>query len=116
MCNACRRSSTVGWSSLAGGVPGAHRRLVDGHSECDALLRRQHAVVSRAQLHDRGLTYNGITAQVAAGRWQRPLPGVIVVFTGPLPALTTCCAALLYAGADAVLSHSTAGVLWQLVP
>jgi very-short-patch-repair endonuclease len=62
----------------------------------------------------RGITRHGIAANLAAGRWQRPLPGILVVFTGPLPAVTWRWAALLYA-APAVLSHETAGALWSLV-
>jgi len=85
-------------------------------SDWGLLLRRQAGAVSRAQLLARGITVKGMVAHVAAGRWQRPLPGVLVTFTGPMPPMTICWTALLYAGAGALLSHTTAGVLWQLIP
>jgi hypothetical protein len=51
---------------------------------------------------------------VESGRWQSPFPRVFVAFSGPIPLLTLQYAALLYAGAGAVLSHESAGSLWRL--
>jgi hypothetical protein len=58
-------------------------------AEWTTIRRRQEGAVSRAQLCARGVTPAAMRANVAAGRWQRPLPGVFVTFTGPLPLLTT---------------------------
>ncbi|SHN47099.1 hypothetical protein SAMN05443668_12055 [Cryptosporangium aurantiacum] len=85
-------------------------------SDWDALRVRQHGAVTRSQLLAHGVTVKTMVSHVAAGRWQRPLPGVLVTFTGPMPPMTICWAALLYAGSGAVLSHTTAGVLWRLLP
>jgi very-short-patch-repair endonuclease len=63
-----------------------------------------------------GYSRGRIDAQVTARRWQRPIPGIYVVFTGPLPARTICWVALLHAGGGAALSHATAGVLWRILP
>ena len=81
-----------------------------------SLLRRQEGAVSRVQLLARGLNGAEIAAHLAAGRWQCPIPGVYVTFTGPLPAPTRLWVALLQAGHDACLSHVTAGELWRLLP
>lgn len=81
-----------------------------------ALLRRQEGAVSRGQLLARGWSRGAITARLAARRWQRPIPGVYVTFTGPLPLLTKLWVALLHAGPGTVLSHETAASRWQLVP
>jgi hypothetical protein len=53
---------------------------------------------------------------VQSGRWQSPYPRVYVAFSGPMPLLTVQHAALLYAGAGAVLSHQSAGRFWRLCP
>lgn len=74
----------------------------------DSVLARQCGVVSRRQLLDAGTTRKWIEMQLAAQRWQRVHPGVYATFTGPLPREAVVWAALLYAGAGAVLSHHTA--------
>ncbi|SHM44430.1 DUF559 domain-containing protein [Cryptosporangium aurantiacum] len=80
------------------------------------LLAHQQGAVSRTQLLAHGVSAADIAANLAAKRWQRPIPGIYVTFTGPLPFLTRIWVALLHAGPDAVLSHETAGVLWRLLP
>jgi hypothetical protein len=52
-------------------------------------------------------TYRIRTA-VRGGRWQEPLPGVVVGHTGPLTRVERWQAALEYAGDGAVLSHRSA--------
>jgi very-short-patch-repair endonuclease len=80
------------------------------------LIARQHGAVSRAQLRAQGITAGGIAANLSAGRWQRALVGVYVVFTGPLPEGTRFWIALLRCGRPAALSHQTAGRLWGILP
>lgn len=82
----------------------------------DILLRRQKGAISRTQVVELGLNGAQIAAHLKSGRWQRPIPGIYVTFTGPLPPLTRYWVALLHAGTGALLSHITAGMLWQLIP
>ncbi len=79
------------------------------------LIAVQHGAASLAQLREFGVTGHAIAANVDADRWQRALPGVIVVFTGPLPRATRLAAAVLYGGPCSVLSHHTAAQEWGLV-
>ncbi|HEX3705747.1 MAG TPA: hypothetical protein VHV76_03875 [Mycobacteriales bacterium] len=61
-----------------------------------------------------GLSDQRVEWLVASGRWQSPLPRTYVTFSGPVPIATMQFAAIKYAGADAALSHESAGALWQL--
>lgn len=78
------------------------------------LLHRQAGAVSRAQVIAQGITDDTIAAHLAARRWQRIYPGVLVTFTGPLSRTSCLWSALLHCGLPAVLSHDTAGELWGL--
>jgi hypothetical protein len=81
----------------------------------DVILRSQAGAVTRAQAHTSGLSDGAIEHKVAAGRWQRMYLGVYVTFSGPLPREARLWAAVLYAGAGAVLSHETAAELQRLI-
>jgi hypothetical protein len=72
------------------------------------LFGHQAGAVTRAQLLAAGVTEQQVRAQVTARRWQLALPGIAVLFTGPLPERTRLWVATLHAGDDAVLSHETA--------
>lgn len=89
--------------------------IPDDEVEWRGLVRRQEGAVSRQQLLSRGFSQEDIRANVAAGRWQSPLRGVYVIFTGPLPPSTLYWIGLLCAGTGAMLSHATAGALWGLL-
>ncbi|MER7009837.1 hypothetical protein ABT324_00215 [Saccharopolyspora sp. NPDC000359] len=80
------------------------------------LLDVQSGVVSTEQLADFSVSRNALRAQLAAQRWQRVLPAVYAVFTGPLPRSALISAALLYGGPWAVLSHRTAAEVWGMLP
>ncbi|MDA3626483.1 hypothetical protein OU415_13640 [Saccharopolyspora sp. WRP15-2] len=80
------------------------------------LVDTQFGVVSTAQLAEFGVSRNALRAQLDAQRWQRVLPAVYAVFTGPLPRSTLISAALLYGGPWAVLSHRTAAEEWGMLP
>jgi hypothetical protein len=56
-----------------------------------------------------------VRQQLRHRRWQRALPGTYALFTGPLPPMSRVWAGLLYAGDEAVASHSTAGWLHGLL-
>jgi very-short-patch-repair endonuclease len=78
------------------------------------LARRQHGVVTGAQLQAIGLSHDAIRRRVARGHLRRVHRGVYVV--GPLEApLTAATAALLACGEGAVLSGRTAAGLWGLL-
>jgi hypothetical protein len=70
----------------------------------------QHGVVARHQLMALGLSRSQARQKVVNGRWQLLLPGVYCTFTGPVDAMATIWAAVLYAGPGAAASHGTA--LW----
>lgn len=76
--------------------------------EIEVITRRQASVASVAQLCGRGADRTWISRQVDSGRWQRPLPGVVVTHSGPLPWPARAWAAVLYAGDGAGLSHAAA--------
>jgi hypothetical protein len=74
----------------------------------------QAGILSCRQAFDAGLSRAMIRSRLAAGRWQRVHPGVLATFDGPLSRLARLWAAVLVAGADAVLSHETAAELHGL--
>jgi hypothetical protein len=81
----------------------------------EMLLSYQAGVITRAQAHRSGLSDAAIVHRAATGRWQRVHPGVYATFSGPLSREARLWAAVLYAGAGAVLSHETAAGLQQLL-
>jgi hypothetical protein len=88
----------------------------DRLAEWGSLVAAQAGVVGFRQLRRLGVTASSVLAQVAAGRWQHPVHGVYVTFTGPLPRPSRVALALVYGGAAAVLSHRTAAEEWSFVP
>jgi very-short-patch-repair endonuclease len=81
-----------------------------------ALARRQHGVVSLAQLLDLGLSLKGIAERVRTGRLHRIHRGVYAVSPAPLRVEGYWLAAVLACGPGAVLSHRSAAELWELRP
>lgn len=69
---------------------------------------RGEQVATRATLLGQGLTPFRLRNAVESGRWQEPLPGVFVGHSGHLTRAERWCAALLFAGEHAVLSHRSA--------
>jgi hypothetical protein len=65
-------------------------------------------VASRRQLAARGISAARIRRAIAAGRWQEPLPGVVVGHAGPLTRRQRWLVGLTYAGPDGCLSHRSA--------
>lgn len=79
-----------------------------------AIARRQHGVVSTAQLHAIGLGPNAIAGRVARGWLRRVHRGVYAV--GALESeLTAPAGAILATNGGAVISHRTAATLWGLL-
>jgi very-short-patch-repair endonuclease len=78
------------------------------------LAARQHSLISWRQAVDAGFTPAAISRRVAAGFWERMLPRVYRIAGSPSTERRNALAACMWAGDDAVVSHRTAGVLWNL--
>jgi len=76
--------------------------------EWATLLERSDDVATTRDLIDSGCREASIRRRVAAGHWQRVLPGVVVAHSGPPTRLQIRRASLLWAGAGAMLSHCSA--------
>lgn len=74
----------------------------------------QHGVIEHGQAVAAGVSGTGVTRRVAAGRWVRVLPRVYRIGGAPAAARQWMMAATLWAGDGALLSHRSAGELWQL--
>jgi hypothetical protein len=72
------------------------------------LIGNQHGVVSAAQAVAFGLSRETVRRRVQSGIWQRPLPGVLALQSGPPNRLQWLIAAQLYAGAGSVLTGRAA--------
>src|SRR4051794_41270683 len=78
-----------------------------------ALAARQYGLVTRAQLRAIGLSDTAVSKRAAAGRLHRVHRGVYAVGHRVLPARGAWMAATVACGDGAVLSHTTAGALWE---
>jgi hypothetical protein len=73
--------------------------------------RRQHGLITRAQLADAGVSPRTIARRTAAGRWREPLPSVIDLRTHRSSWMQSLWAVLLAAGERSWASHWTAAYL-----
>jgi hypothetical protein len=81
-----------------------------------SLLAQQWGVADLGQLGERGLGSNALSRLVERGFLARIYPRVYAIATlDRLPIEASLLAALLYAGPDAALSHTTAAWWWQLI-
>ncbi len=78
------------------------------------LARRQHGVVGRGQLISLGLGTRAIQHRLEVGRLHRLHPGVYAVGHRLIPRHGWLMAAVLASGPEAVLSHYSAAILWDL--
>jgi hypothetical protein len=78
------------------------------------LARNQYGVLSRSQALRGGLTSDMIRFRISSSRWRQLHRGVYATFTGTPGRSAQLWAALLAAGAGAVLSHQTAAELHRL--
>jgi len=76
--------------------------------------RSNHGVVDRATVLELGATDDIIQRQVNGGRWEELHPGVYYLNVTPITWHTRVRAAVLAAGVEALASHRTAGLLWNL--
>jgi very-short-patch-repair endonuclease len=79
------------------------------------LARRQHGVIARRQLLDAGVSSAAIGRLIASGWLARLHAGVYAVAGQPPTRHARWMAAVLAGGPFALLSHSSAGVLWNIV-
>ena len=80
------------------------------------LARRDHGVLATSELLDCGLTHAGIHRRTRAGRLHRLYHGVYAVGHTALSREGGWLAAVKACGRAAVLSHQSAGELWDLIP
>lgn len=80
------------------------------------LVRRQHGVVTRAQLLDLGIGSRSIEHRVVRGRLHPLWRGVYAVGRPEVDQRGRWMAAVLSCGQGALLSHSSAAALWSLAP
>ncbi|HVV74424.1 MAG TPA: hypothetical protein VHC43_00190 [Mycobacteriales bacterium] len=81
--------------------PAARHRL-------SALAEQQEGVARRAQLYDCGLSPNGLTTMLSAGRWRARGEIIVVLHNGPLTRRQQMWAAVLNAGCPVALAARTA--------
>jgi very-short-patch-repair endonuclease len=93
----------------------ANKRLQPESAELWALVRRQHGVVTRAQLLAHGLSGASIQRRMAAGRLHPLRRGVYAVGRPEVSCRGRWMAAVLCCGPRALLSHSSAGSLWGVL-
>lgn len=86
----------------------------DQRERVETLAAHCAGAIDWTTCHCLGLTDEQVKWLVESGRWQSLHPRVYVTFSGPIPLDTRQHAALLYAGAGAVLSHESAGRCWRL--
>lgn len=84
--------------------------------EIAGLARRQHGVVSRAQLLERGMGKRAIAARIERGQLHRLHNGVYKVGYRRISRKGRWMAAVLASGPGACLSHRSAARLWRLIP
>jgi very-short-patch-repair endonuclease len=71
-------------------------------------------VAGVSQMLAGGLSRHVLRTNLQRGRWQRILPGVVVLHSGPLTDAQRRLAALVYGGRGAALSHRSAAVMLGL--
>lgn len=92
----------------------------EGWTKSDAerlrtLAESQDGVISRQQLLGHGMTGTMVARWLSRGRMLRVHPHVYALGHGALPLRGRLWAGLLYAGPEAVLSHTTAAWLWDFL-
>lgn len=91
-----------------------YKKAQESSSALWALARRQHGVVTRAQLLQLGFSSQAITHRLAKGRLHRLWAGVYAVGRPQVTRHGRWMAAVLSCGPEAVLSHESAAALWGI--
>lgn len=87
----------------------------DGGRDWAVLLSIQCKIIRRNQALRAGFSRWQIEHRLASGAWQRIYPAVYATFSGSLPRDAQLWAAVLRAGAGAMLSHETAAELHGII-
>lgn len=82
-----------------------------GRMDLNALIRRQHGVVTRAQALECGLSVSAIRWRVRQGRWSRLATGIYFAHTGPVTWMARAHALALRLGPGGALTLDTAAHL-----
>lgn len=101
-------NKTAGGGKRAATPAGLDRAIV-------RLAETQHGVVTREQLTQLGLSRSAIAHRIAVGRLYRIHHGAYAVGRPVLAGCGRQLAAVLAYGPRAVLSHKSAGALWELL-
>jgi very-short-patch-repair endonuclease len=80
------------------------------------IAERQHGVVTTSQLWEAGITKDGVSGRLRAGRLHRLHRGVYAVGHTKLSFEGRCLAAALACGGGAVVSHRSAAAIWRMIP
>lgn len=94
----------------------AAKKLQASSAKLWNLVRRQHGVISRRQLLDRGLSPVAIRHRISSGRLHPLWRGVYAVGRSGIGTYGWWMAAVLSCGDEALLSHGAAAALWRLRP
>jgi predicted transcriptional regulator of viral defense system len=89
-------------------------KVVTPHDKTAMLARAQHALVTRRQALDAGMTPEQVEHLVRSRRWERLYRSVYRIGGVPETHEQRILAAVLGAGPGAVASHLAAGFLWKL--
>lgn len=88
---------------------------VDRLAIVETLLAARGGLLRRDELLESGpVSESWVRRHLRVGHLQEPFPGIVAVGTNPLSDAQRMAAAVLFAGSDAVVSHESALVLWQL--
>jgi predicted transcriptional regulator of viral defense system len=110
-------TSGAGGENLARVDLGAHvgQKVDTPDSEVARVAERQQGVIARRQLEATGLGARAIRNRVSRGQLHRIHQGVYAVGHRALSLHGRFMAAVLACGSGAVLSHTSAAVLWELL-
>lgn len=86
-----------------------------GDAEISRIAELQRGIVHRSQLVEAGLTSASIKHRLAIGQLHRLYPRVYLVGRPRLEPLGAAAAAAVHFGGHAVLSHRTAGLIWEIL-
>jgi len=90
------------------------QRKLHSSAKAWALARQQHGVVARRQLLGLGFNPDSINHRIEKGRLHPVWRGIYAVGRPELTHHGTWMAAVLSCGPGAVLSHTSAGALWEV--
>ena len=115
-CVAARQPRAMGIEAAKRTLGGAKLPARSWDQEIADLARRQHGVLSRAQLLERGMGRRAIAARIDRGQLHRLHNGVYKVGYRRINRKGRWMAAVLASGSGACLSHRSAARLWKLIP